>query len=243
MSDAFHKSGFLLVSGQGLGPKYTVLRRLGGGYEGEVYLISEKLTGIERAVKLFYPLRLKKRKTPQIYANKLHALRDCSVLVKYVSYEKIRVSGQQIEALISEYIDGFNLDQMIAVQPQKKLPSYYALHLLHALARGIEEIHESGEYHGDLHTGNVIVQSQGLIFKLKVIDFFQHSGRRSEKIQEDVFNLVRIFYDCLGGREAYSSNPLWVKSIVCGLKRSLITSKFKTAGQLRIFLENLKISK
>jgi hypothetical protein len=49
--------------------------------------------------------------------------------------------------------------------------------------------------------------------------------------------MVRIFYDAIGGRKNYAKHPQWVHEICCGLKRSLITNKFKTVSELRIYLE------
>ena len=42
---------FDLAPGRTLARKYEVVSRLGGGWEGEVYRIREKSTGIERAAK------------------------------------------------------------------------------------------------------------------------------------------------------------------------------------------------
>jgi putative component of toxin-antitoxin plasmid stabilization module len=54
-----------------------------------------------------------------------------------------------------------------------------------------------------------------------------------------VVDLVRILYDAVGGRKHYKRQPQVIKFICCGLKRSLILKKFRTAGQLREHLETL----
>src|SRR4051812_18252346 len=43
--------------GKSVAGKYVVERYLGGGWEGEVYVIVEKATGIRRAAKFYYPHR------------------------------------------------------------------------------------------------------------------------------------------------------------------------------------------
>jgi hypothetical protein len=43
----------------------------------------------------------------------------------------------------------------------------------------------------------------------------------------------------LGGKRRYAGQPPEVKQICCGLKRTLITRKFRTAGQLRERLERI----
>ena len=69
---------------------------------------------------------------------------------------------------------------------------------------------------------------------------FTWNAPKRENIQTDVCDLVRIFYDSLGGQKHYLKHPQAVKDICCGLKRSLILKKFKSAGQLREYLENME---
>ncbi|WP_455205238.1 hypothetical protein [Kaarinaea lacus] len=96
------------------------------------------------------------------------------------------------------------------------------------------------EYHGDLHTDNIIIRRFGLSYDLKLLDMFHWSAARSENIKHDVCDLVRIFYDSLGGQKHYSKLPPEIKTIISGLKRSLILKKFRTAGQLREYIETMQ---
>jgi hypothetical protein len=48
---------FQFASGRALARKYEIVRMLGSGWEGEVYLLKETSTGIERAAKFFFPQR------------------------------------------------------------------------------------------------------------------------------------------------------------------------------------------
>lgn len=148
----------------------------------------------------------------------------------------IEPEGQKVTYLFSEYVEGDQLQSYLDQQRGKRLSVFQGLHLLHALAKGIEDIHNMREYHGDLHAGNVIVQRHGLSYTLKLLDMF-HWGRPStDNINSDVCNLVRIFYDSIGGASYYSSRPKQAKDICCGLKNSLILKKFKTAGELQLIL-------
>ena len=58
----------------------------------------------------------------------------------------------------------------------------------------------------------------------------------------DVIDLIRLFYDAMGGAKHYPRQPREVKALCKGLKRSLILKKFKSAGQLRRYLETMKWS-
>jgi serine/threonine protein kinase len=225
--------------GRILAGKYEVISHLGAGWEGEVYLVKERSTGIERTAKLFFPQRNIKDKAANFYATKLHKLRICPIVIQYHTQEIIKYRGQSITALISEFVEGELLSRFLARQPGKRLNPFQAIHLLHALASGIECIHKMKEYHGDLHSDNVIVRRYGLGFELKLLDMFHWGRSTNDHIHSDTVDLVHIFYEALGGKKHYAKQPQEVKAICRGLKRSLILQNFKTAGELRDFLENM----
>lgn len=233
---------FDLPAGRIIASKYEVVRQLGQGWEGEVYQICERSTGIERAAKLFYPQRNPHNKVVRFYARKLHKLRQCSMVIQYHNEEILTFKGHKITALVSEFVDGQLLEQFVNSQPGKRLSPYMALHLLHALAKGLDEIHQLGDYHGDLHTENVIVQRYGLDFELRLLDMYNWGAPRPANVLDDTVDLIRIFYDVQGGARHYKNHPQWVKAICCGLKRSLIAKKYRSAGQLRSYIESLVIA-
>ncbi len=93
-------------------------------------------------------------------------------LLRNTLLKTILFSGnQRISFLVSEYVEGELLTQYIKRQKGRRLHPFQALHLLHALAQGLENIHAVGEYHGDLHADNIIVQHVGLEYSLKIIGY------------------------------------------------------------------------
>lgn len=230
---------FDFAPGRVLARKYEVVRQLGKGWEGEVYLLREMGTNIDRAAKFFYPHRNLHNRTFIRFAKKLHKLRHCPILIQYQTQETITFRRHQIPFLVSEYVDGEMLSHFLKRQPGGRLHSFHAVHLLHALAKGMEDVHRTKEYHGDLHTDNIIIRRYGLGFELKLIDLYHWDDLKSENIRDDVCNLIRVFYESLGGQKHYAKQPQAIKEICCGLKRTLILKKFRTAGHLRQFLENM----
>jgi len=233
-------SEFNLRPGRILARKYEVIELLGAGWEGEVYLIKEIATGIERTAKIFFPQRNLKDKAVLFYAKKLHKLHHCPITIQYSSQESLIFRNTTVTMLISEYVEGELLSQFIARQPGKRLNPFEALHLLHSLAVGMECIHSMGEYHGDLHAENVIVQRYGLKYDLKLIDMFNFGKPNKENIYEDTIDLIHIFYQSLGGQKHYHKQPPEIKAICCGLKRSLILKKFRSASKLRQYLDTMQ---
>lgn len=233
---------FRFRPGRQIAGKYEVLSFLGAGWEGEVYKIRELRTGVERAAKLFFPQRNVGDKASRFYAKKLHKLRHCPILIQYHTEERITFRRQPITVLISEFVEGELLENFVKHFPGKRLTPYQGLHLLYALVKGIEQIHLMNEYHGDLHTYNIIVNRFGLEFTLKLLDFYNWSSPSRENRKDDICDCIRVFYDCIGGAARYAKQPQTVKEICCGLKRSLILKKFRNASQLREHLETLEWS-
>jgi len=231
---------FDFPAGMAISSKYKIVIKLGEGWEGEVYQIKETLTGILRAAKFFFPQRNVGNKSARSYALKLHRLRSCSMLIQYLTQGLIIYEDVPITYLVSEFIEGEPLDEYLKRQKGKRLSPFQSLHLLHSLAKGIDEIHNKKEYHGDLHLSNIMVQKFGLGFELKVLDFYQWGGASKENRKEDLVDLINIFYQAIGGKKYYSSQSKVVKQIIMGRKRNLILDKFKSVGDLKTYIENIQ---
>ena len=234
---------FDFAPGKGVAGRYTVDRYLGGGYEGEVYAVIEKTTGIHRAAKFYYPDRDPRGTAAVRYARKLDALRHCPILLQYHHQETVAVRRSEgrvkITCVVSELVEGQKLSEFLAAQPMGYLPPFEALHVLDTLARGIAPIHDRGEYHGDLHDENVMIRRRGIGFDVRLLDFFDLGRPSRAKVQKDVLNLVEVFATCVGGRPHYRQQPPVVKGIIRGLKDTLILQRFKSASDIVRHLERL----
>jgi len=240
MSPAKTVQQFDLPPGRSLGGHYEVVKFLGAGWEGEVYKVAEIQTGIERAAKIFYPQRNPRGRTLLRYARKLNRLKHVQIIIRYHHLDTAKVRGQKVEFMVSEYVDGEMLASFIARQPGHRLRSFEALSVLHALASGIAPMHHVGEYHGDIHSENIMIRRSGIGFMIKLLDFFDLGRPSREKIQDDVVDLAHILFELIGGRQRYSKAGPEIRHFVCGLRPSLIARKFKTAGELKQAIDNLE---
>ena len=233
------KPKFDLVPGHTLGPNYYIVSFLGSGWEGEVYKVEERKTAIIRAAKLFYPHRNVRQQALLRYARKLHKLRACPIITQYHHRGFGRVGREQVDFLVSDLAEGEMLSTFLERQKKKRLPEFEALHLLYALAVGMEPVHYMGEYHGDIHSDNIMVSRRGMGFDVHLLDFFSLSRSIREKVQWDVFDMINVLYEMIGGDDGYRKAGPAIRHIIKGRKHSLIRQEFKTAGQLRLGLENL----
>lgn len=233
-------STFDLQPGRRLGNGYEVEHRLGGGSEGEVYRIRERRTGILRAAKLFFPHSDPGGKLPARQARKLEALRGCHIVMQYFHIEEVRIGSVRTTAMISGYSPGIPVQEWVEQHRGRRVRPFVAMTILHRLAVGLEQIHDRGEYHADVHTENILLRQTGVDFELKLIDFFDWGRPSRAKQQNDVLQTVRVLYDMIGGRQAYPKMPAEVREVCCGLRHDLILRRFPTMAALRVHLENFE---
>src|SRR3569833_4644462 len=117
--------------GKVLREHYEIVTHLGAGWEGEVYLVRELGTGIERTAKFFFPHRNERGKASLFYAKKLHKLRQCPIVIQYYTQDKINYRGVPITFLVSEFVESKLLSHFLARQAGKRLNAFQAVHLLH----------------------------------------------------------------------------------------------------------------
>src|SRR5580698_2878296 len=104
---------FDFPAGRTIGGKYLIEDLLGSGWEGEVYSIVEKTTGIRRAAKFYYPHRDPTGKAAIAYARKLDALRHCPILLQYHHQEIAYVHKRKVIVVVSELVEGIKLSEFL----------------------------------------------------------------------------------------------------------------------------------
>lgn len=233
-------TSFHLKEGRRIGTSYVVEHRLGGGTEGEVYRIRERRTGILRAAKLFFPHCEPHGEMPARRAQKMEALRDCPIVMQYFHTEEIRIGQIQTTAMISAYSPGQPLLEWVDAHRGKRLRPFVALTILHRLASGLEDVHDRGEYHADVHMENILLRQTGVEFELKLIDFYDWGRPSRAKQKNDILQAVRVLYDMIGGAKGYKTAPQEVREVCYGLRHDLILQRYPTIAALRYHLESFE---
>lgn len=233
-------SSFELRPGRKLGHGYVVQSLIGKGIEGEVYEVLETGTGIHRAAKIYFPHCDPRNQRSIRHARKLDALRRCPIVLLYHHSETLTIKGLKTIAMVSELCPGEPLGRWIERHRGKRLRPYVALQVLYHLVLGLQPIHRAGEYHGDVHTDNIMIEPRGVGFTLKLVDFYDWGKPAKYKQNQDVRDTIGVFYDCLGGRDHYAKLPPEAKYICAGLKHNLIQKRFPNLGKLRQHLEEFE---
>ncbi len=156
-------------------PGYTVYERLGTGARSTIWLVADRRTGEQFALK-----RVIRRATEDLRFVK-QALTDFEVSSKVThpglrrSYELRRVRKLfQLKELhiVMEYVDGRTLEDIGA------LGTHGLLGVFMRVCEGLEALHQMGYIHTDIKPNNIMVSNAG---EVKIIDFGQSCPRNFVK--------------------------------------------------------------
>jgi len=233
------ESRYDFAPGRILARKYEVLSHVTSTKDGELYRLTEKATGIERTAKFFYQDQLNKSTKAAIYAQKLHKLRNCKILMHYRTQETVSIAGLPVSFVVWDQINGMQLEDFIAQQKNGRLSLFESLHLLHAVASGLDAIHSMQEYHGNISAENIIVNRKGISFQVKLINMSLEDRPVNRSINEDVVNLVKIFANAVTLPSRSAKIPDGVKLLYSNFKTARISERFKNAGVLKMHLETM----
>jgi len=215
--------------------QYELLKELGGGGFGTVYLAKDTVSGIEVAVKglpLF--VRNNREEMENIRSNfalvsRLTHTNIAKALVlhpaKEVVYEsedvrkKLRVdSGDTL--MVMDYAPGVTLSQWRRQFPDRKVPLEQALEITRQIASALDYAHELRVVHRDIKPANMMIETaeDGSV-KVRVLDF----GLAAE-IRSSMGRVSREIHDTSGTRP-YMAPEQWL-----GAKQGPATDQYSLAA-------------
>ena len=141
---------------------YQILRKLGEGGMGEVFVGIDQTLGRKVALKA---IRAERRLDAQAKSRFLREARILSALDHpHICRIYDYVEGEQCDLLVLELIDGRSLKDVIAHRPDRSLCMKIAEQVTDVLIAA----HAAGVVHRDLKPGNIMLGDDGTI---KVLDF------------------------------------------------------------------------
>lgn len=200
----------MFLQGQKVG-KYQIIRSLGSGGFGSVYLAKDTWLNIEVAIKVPHKQStelLKHLKEPRLQAALNHPN-----IVRMIAAEK----KKKVFFMVMEYIKGESLEEVL--EREKILPSHQAIEYILQIAGAAQHAHSNKIIHRDLRPSNIILSEQGV---LKITDFGTSAWLNSNpyastrigsppymapeqflgkaSYQSDIYSIGCIFYEMILGR-------------------------------------------
>ena len=142
---------------------YKILKKIGEGGMGEVYLAEDTRLGRQVALKLLpasYQYDPERRERFLREARTASAIRSANVAAIYDIGE-----SEQSMFIAMEYVEGQLLSNRLEAGP---LDLYAAIDVATQVAEALDEAHSLGIIHRDIKSSNLIVTARGLV---KVLDF------------------------------------------------------------------------
>lgn len=141
------------LSGQILSERYQLLKRVGEGAMGSVYLARHTFMHKEVAVKVLHPQLLSNKEVVERFQREAQA-------AAHISHPNVCVAtdfgqfGEDSFFLVMEWLDGKSLDELLA---SEDLSVTRALHIGRQIAEALERAHELGIIHRDLKPANIML--------------------------------------------------------------------------------------
>ena len=139
---------------------------------------------------------------------------NSQVVVRFFSFDEWKDTDHDIDCaiLLSDYIPGENLKEYIK-HNKKNVPVNFITNLLKAVFDLFNEMNERSFQHGDLHSGNILVEDQSTSLMgpnevFRVTDFGTTSASEDEAEKDDFEQLAFILKDLLENVDYQSSGSL-----------------------------------
>ncbi|MGP0069739.1 MAG: protein kinase domain-containing protein [Isosphaeraceae bacterium] len=216
-------------------PDYEILRELGRGGMGVVYLAQNRLMGRQEVLKVVSSQLVNQ---PGVMDRFLGEIRNAARLHHpniVMAYSALRCDENLVLAM--EYVEGLDLARM--VKAKGPLPVAHACYFIHQAALGLQHAYENGMVHRDIKPDNLMLMRAGNRAVIKILDFGLakvrrerttegtltaagqwlgtpeyiapeqiHDARQAD-IRADIYSLGCTFYYLLTGRPPFQATTLY----------------------------------
>jgi serine/threonine protein kinase len=160
-------------------PQYEVLRELGRGGMGVVYLAKNKLMDRLEVLKVVNKMLLDRPGAIERFLREIRSAAKLSHPNVVAAYSAVQ-SGDLL-AFAMEYVEGDDLAKL--VKSRGPLPVPHACYYVQQAALGLQHAHEKKMVHRDIKPQNLILSREGKKHIVKVLDFGLAKAK-SEKAEE-----------------------------------------------------------
>jgi serine/threonine protein kinase/formylglycine-generating enzyme required for sulfatase activity len=216
-------------------PEYEVIRELGRGGMGVVYLAHHRLLAINVVLKVMARQLMDRPGVLDRFLSEMRAVAALQHPNIVSAYSAFRLGESILFAM--EYVDGLDLAKL--VKAKGPLPVAHACYYVSQAAQGMQYAHEQGIVHRDIKPGNLMLQRRGNRALVKILDFGLAKATRGvpedggltnpgqalgtpdymapEQIRDaqkadiraDIYSLGCTLYYLLSGRPPFQAENLW----------------------------------
>ena len=148
-------------------PDYKILRELGRGGMGVVYLAENTLMGRLEVLKVVGGHLVNRPAVRDRFLREIQSAAKLQHKNIVTAYSAIRLSDAIVLAM--EYVEGEDLSQL--VKSGGPLPVAHACNFVYQAALGLQHAHDEGLVHRDIKPHNLILAREGKKAIVKVLDF------------------------------------------------------------------------
>ncbi len=148
-------------------PDYEIIRELGRGGMGVVYLAHNRLMGRDEVLKVVSSHLIERRGVLDRFLREIRAAAKLHHPNIVTAYSAFRLGESIVFAM--EYVEGLDLAKL--VKAKGPLPVAHACNFVHQAALGLQHAHEQGMVHRDIKPSNLMLARQGNRAVVKVLDF------------------------------------------------------------------------
>jgi serine/threonine protein kinase len=148
-------------------PDYEIVRELGRGGMGVVYLAYNKLMGRNEVLKVVSRELMDRRGVLDRFLREIRNAAQLHHPNVVTAYSAIRVGESMVFAM--EYVEGYDLAQLVKGKGALSVP--HASNFTYQVALGLQYAHEKGMVHRDIKPSNLMLALQGKKPIVKILDF------------------------------------------------------------------------
>ncbi|HKM53428.1 MAG TPA: protein kinase, partial [Isosphaeraceae bacterium] len=148
-------------------PDYEILRELGRGGMGVVYLAENKLMGRKEVLKVVSSHLLDRKGVLERFLREIRAAAQLQHPNVVSAYSATRVGESIVFAM--QYVEGYDLAKL--VEKNGPLPVAHACNFVYQAALGLQHAHERGMVHRDIKPSNLMLAREGNKPVIKILDF------------------------------------------------------------------------
>ncbi len=163
-------------------PQYEVLRELGRGGMGVVYLARNKLMDREEVLKVVNQQLLGQHGAAERFLREIRSAAKLNHPNIVTAYTTLQAGDLLIFAM--EYIVGDDLAKVVKAQGPLPVPN--ACFYIHQAALGLQHASEKGMIHRDIKPGNLMLAREGKKHIVKILDFGLAKATRERGTEHDL---------------------------------------------------------